>query len=120
MTIVIYSITTGLFPVSPSKILELCISSTDFNTETALVEITNDLLCAADSDLISSLIFLHLSAAFDTVSHQLLMDRPASTGLVPPYFADRALFEQTSWSESSTVQHEVPQGSVSGPLLFIF
>lgn len=48
------------------------------STETALVKITHDLLCAGDAVLLSILILLDLSATFDTTSNQLLMDRQTS------------------------------------------
>ena len=51
------------------------------STETALVKITNDLLLAADSGLFTILILLDLSAAFDTISHPLLLDRLAGIGI---------------------------------------
>lgn len=51
------------------------------SVETALVKVTNDLLPVGDSRLITILILLDLNAAFDTISHHILLYRSASIGI---------------------------------------
>jgi len=77
--------------------------------------------------LLSILLLLDLSAAFDTISHTILLDRLSSIGITNSphnwfyYLSGRTQFIQlklfTSHSVSATTG--VPQGSVLGPLLFI-
>ena len=45
------------------------------STETVVTKVYNDMLMAADSGQVSALCLLDLSAAFDTVDHDLLMQR---------------------------------------------
>ena len=99
-----------------------------FSTETALVKVINDLLGASDSDQVSILAMLDLSAAFDTLDHDILVDRLSTTfgcsGCVRRWFMSylvgrtQSVIVDGSISARSTLKYGVPQGSVLGPLLF--
>ncbi len=98
------------------------------STETALVKITNDLLLASDQGCISLLVLLDLSAVFDTIDHDILIDRLQNyTGIqgqalrwFRSYLSDRYHFVYLNGESSqlSPIKYGVPQGSVLGPLLF--
>ena len=45
------------------------------STEQAIMEITDNLKASIDSNLISCGLFLDFSKAFDTVNHQILLDK---------------------------------------------
>jgi len=99
------------------------------STESALIKVVNDIICALDAGDIALLSLLDLSSAFDTVDHDILLKRlELSFGLksLPiewfrSYLTDR--YQTISFggreSKSESVSCGVPQGSVLGPLLFI-
>ena len=99
------------------------------STETALLRLYNDLLVASDRGQVSGLCLLDLTAAFDTVDHQLLLLRLDRTFGVrgqakewlKSYLSGRSYCVIYGKGTSSVIQVtcSVPQGSVLGPLLFI-
>ena len=98
------------------------------STETALLRIQNDLLLASNQKKVSALILLDLSAAFDTIDHQILLTRLNSTfgfcgsalSLLSSYLSNRTQHVTIGNQSSASIPLTtgVPQGSVLGPLLF--
>jgi hypothetical protein len=98
------------------------------SVETALLRIQNDLLLAIDKRQVTALILLDLSAAFDTIDHDILLNRLSSTfgvsgaalDLLTSYLTDRSQYVciGSDSSDSASLTTGVPQGSVLGPLLF--
>lgn len=99
-----------------------------FSTETALVRMFNDLSISSANGDISLILFLDLSAAFDTVDHQLLLERLKyrfnMSGVVLKWFnsyiTERSQAVHIDGFNSSFVPLlcGVPQGSVLGPVLY--
>ncbi len=97
------------------------------STETALLSVTEALRIAKADSKSSVLILLDLSAAFDTVNHQILLSTLSSldiTGIplrwFESYLTGRSF--RVAWVGEESKAHKlvtgVPQGSVLGPLLF--
>ena len=99
------------------------------STETVMLKVQDDILHAIDSNKAVVLLTLDLSATFDTVSHEILLDRLSQrysiAGSVDEWFASylssRTQFVQIESSRSSLPELNcgVPQGSVLGPLLYV-
>ncbi len=98
------------------------------STETALIKIINDIRFNSDSGKISVLVLLDLSAAFDTVDHNILLERLENwvglSGMALKWF--RSYLEGRGYyvsigehkSKWTSMTCGIPQGSILAPLLF--
>ena len=98
------------------------------STETTLLRIKNDILLAMDQQKVTLLILLDLSAAFDTIDHNILLQTLQThfgvDGMVlswiRSYLSGRKqqIMMDGVVSNDFEVPYGVPQGSRLGPLLF--
>jgi len=99
------------------------------STETALVHLYNEMLREVDRGQVGALMLLDMSAAFDTVDHDIMLTvlergfgvQDHALEWFRSYFADRNLVVSVASSLSKPVPLSagVPQGSVIGPKSFI-
>ena len=99
------------------------------STETAVLHVLSDILLAIDRGDLAALILLDLTAAFDTVDHDILLQRlQMSFGIndvalqwFQSYLLGRSQYVRRGNARSTivTLMCGVPQGSVLGPILFI-
>jgi hypothetical protein len=99
------------------------------STETALTKVYNDLTHALDEKKVVVLLLLDLSAAFDTIDHEKLLNRCENIfGLrdqvlswIKSYITERTqtVLIGSAASSAKKLTCGVPQGSVLGPLLYI-
>ena len=98
------------------------------STETLMIKLTNDLLIASDKNTASVLLLLDLSAAFDTVDVNRLLDilfmeigiRGSALAWFKSFLIGRSQRVKigNTFSEEVIIEFGVPQGSVLGPVLF--
>ena len=113
-----------------SKVIEKVISGrlNEHSTETALIKVQNDILSALDAGSSAILLMLDLSAAFNTIDHDILLSRLCNvygiTGNVLDWFRSyltgriqRVVIED-SVSVNQELDFGVPQGSVLGPRIY--
>lgn len=98
------------------------------STETALLKVQNDILENLDKGDVTVLVMLDLSAAFDTIDHETLLNRlkvnfgfaNKSLQWVASYLTDRyqTVCIDGKLSEPVLMKFSVPQGSVLGPKFY--
>ena len=94
--------------------------------ETALLRIQNDIFVSLDAGRSTAL--LYLSAAFDTIYHNILLHRlqywfgfsSTALNLLSSFLSGRSQIVVTSKlnSQPNLLEYDVPQVSVLGPLLY--
>ena len=98
------------------------------STETALLDLTSNLLWGLNNKITFLVISLDLSAAFDIVDHEMFLSFLFQIGiivqahsLIKSYLKGRTqhVLIDGSYSEDKSIETGVPQGSILGPLLFI-
>ncbi len=98
------------------------------STETALTRVHNDIMLAMDNQRVVLLLLLDLSAAFDTVDHEIMFSRlehrfgVKDTALTwfRSYLTghSQSVLIQGTRSTEQVLKFGVSQGSVLGPILF--
>ena len=98
------------------------------STETVLLSLHNDIISAMATQRLSGLCLLDLSSAFDTIDHNILLQRLSSSfgisqtalNWFSSYLLNRTYSVLIQGISSSTIKlmYGVPQGSVLGPVLF--
>lgn len=98
-------------------------------TETALLKVMNDILLNMNSQQVTLMVLLDLSAAFDTVNHDILLERlykvirmrGVTLEWCRSYLSDRCqqVCIDGSLSHQRHLNCGVPKGSCLGPLLFV-
>ena len=98
------------------------------STETLLTKIFNDIMISGNSGQVTMMVLLDLSAAFDTIDHDILIERLDKTYGIQDtalkrfksYISDRtqSVAINNTISDTTTLKYGVPQGSKLGPVLF--
>ena len=98
------------------------------STAHALIQITEKIKHALDSGNHACGVFIDLQKAFDTVNHNILVDKLSYYGIrgisnqwFKSYLSNRTQYVSINGfdSDKMNIKHGVPQGSVLGPLLFL-
>ena len=97
------------------------------STETSLIHTTDTILSAIDKKKLTAVVLLDMSKAFDSINHQILLEKLQDVGASPPvihwfYSYSSSRYQvvriNTTLSDRLPVASGVPHGSILGPLLF--
>ena len=97
------------------------------STETTVLSLFDDLYNSLDTGQPIQLILLDLSSAFDTLRHDILLERLRNIGIqditmewFSNFIKDRnySIKIRNNYSKSYTIDHGVPQGSILSLILF--
>ena len=98
------------------------------STVSALIQMFDTWIDAFEDSEVSAVIMLDMSAAFDVVDHQILLEKLTLYGFedcaqswIRSYLTDRSqrVYVEGSLSDALPLDCGVPQGSILGPLLYI-
>ena len=99
-----------------------------FSCETALIKLTNDILWAMEDQKVTTMMAIDLSAAFDTVDHEILLEvltrqfgiSDMALNWFSTYLRPRSFCVNigSSYSSKTPLDFSVPQGSCAGPVLY--
>jgi hypothetical protein len=98
------------------------------STASALLDCTNDWYINMDRKLFNLVVFVDLNKAFDTVDHEILLEKLMHVGitgnallLLKSYLTDRTQRCEVNGSipNENGIKCVVPQGCILGPLFFL-
>ena len=93
------------------------------STEDAVLDIVEWAARSVDVGEVTSLTSIDLSKAFDSIDHQLLLDKLGWYGISSPWFSSylsgRSQLVRGGTTAALPLSHGVPQGSIVAPILFL-
>ena len=125
--VVLRQIKDHMFDKGLSQIFQSAYKA-NHSTETALLKVSSDILDMIDNREICLLVMLDLTAAFDTIDHEILLNRLEKSFLMSgtvlswfeSYLKSRyfCVKVRNETSNNLPLKYGVPQGSVLGPVIF--
>ena len=101
---------------------------TNHSTNLCLAQLIDIVVTCLDKQMHSGMILVDLQKAFDTLDHEVLLEKIKYSGFwasvikwFESYLSNRKLLVYIDhvFSEAGTLKYILPQGSILGPLLFL-